>query len=224
MFFDDLGCLRDYLGSGADAAGRSARRSSPTTAPASGCRRPAAVYTEVPTLATPMASGLVAHADAASRDADAAAAGGAPVAATAIFGPGGAAGHAMTDGAASRLGVLALGRPRAPAVRSRWTQIFAVVFAVLALAVAASGYVLSGGHGVQDFSRTAVSLMQLVLLLVPLTALLLGVLALTPERGCGGAALLAAGRAAARCCSAGCSASSRRSRRRRRWASARRAR
>jgi len=69
------------------------------------------------------------------------------------------------------------------AVRSRWTQIFAVVFAGLCLAVAASGYVLSGGHGIQDFARTAVSLVHLVLLLVPLTALLIGVLSLAPERG-----------------------------------------
>jgi Cu-processing system permease protein len=69
------------------------------------------------------------------------------------------------------------------ALRSRWTQIFAVVFAVLAFAVAGAGYVLSGGHGVQDFARTAVSLVQLVLLLVPLTALVIGVLSLAPERG-----------------------------------------
>jgi Cu-processing system permease protein len=69
------------------------------------------------------------------------------------------------------------------AVRSRWTQIFATVFAALALAVASSGYVLSGGHGVQDFARTAASLVELVLLLVPLTALLIGVLSLAPERG-----------------------------------------
>jgi len=69
------------------------------------------------------------------------------------------------------------------ALRSRWTQIFAVVFAALALAVAGSGYVLTGGLGVQDFSRTAVSLVQLVLMLVPLTALLIGVLSLAPERG-----------------------------------------
>lgn len=69
------------------------------------------------------------------------------------------------------------------AVRSRWLQVFAVVFAVLALAVAASGYALSGGHGLQDFSRTAVSLIQIVLLLVPLAALVFGGLALTPERG-----------------------------------------
>ncbi|MFI5183470.1 MAG: ABC transporter permease [Vicinamibacteria bacterium] len=72
---------------------------------------------------------------------------------------------------------------RTLAVRSRWTQIFAIVFALLALAVAASGYVLSGGHGVQDFARTAASLVQLVLLLVPLTALLIGVLSLAPDRG-----------------------------------------
>jgi Cu-processing system permease protein len=69
------------------------------------------------------------------------------------------------------------------AVRSRWTQIFAVVFAALALAVASSGYILSGGHGVQDFARTGASLVQLVLLLVPLTSLLIGVQALASDRG-----------------------------------------
>ena len=69
------------------------------------------------------------------------------------------------------------------AVRSRWTQIFALVFAALSLAVAASGYVLSGGHGLQEFSRTAVSLVQLVLFVVPLTSLLIGVLALASEPG-----------------------------------------
>ena len=69
------------------------------------------------------------------------------------------------------------------AVRSRWLQIFATVFAGLSLAVAGSGYILSGGYGVQDFSRTAVSLVQIVLLLVPLAALVFGGLALTPDRG-----------------------------------------
>ena len=69
------------------------------------------------------------------------------------------------------------------AVRSRWTRAFAVVFGVLSLLVAGSGYVLSGGGGMQDFARTAASLLQLVLLLVPLTALVIGVLALSPDRG-----------------------------------------
>jgi Cu-processing system permease protein len=69
------------------------------------------------------------------------------------------------------------------AVRSRWLQVFAVVFGALALLVAASGYILTGGYGLQDFARTAASLVQLVVLLAPLTALSFGVLALTPERG-----------------------------------------
>lgn len=69
------------------------------------------------------------------------------------------------------------------AVRSRWLQLFAAVFSALALIVAGSGYVLSGGYGLQDLARTAASLVQLVLLLVPLTALCFGGLALTPDRG-----------------------------------------
>ena len=69
------------------------------------------------------------------------------------------------------------------AARSRWAQSFAWVFAGLSLAVAASGYVLSGGHGVQDFARTGASLVQLVLLLTPLASLVIGVLALAPDRG-----------------------------------------
>jgi Cu-processing system permease protein len=69
------------------------------------------------------------------------------------------------------------------AVRSRWTQTFAFVFAALSITVAGSGYVLTGGYGVQDFARSAVSLVQLVLLAVPLTSLLLGVVALMPDRG-----------------------------------------
>jgi Cu-processing system permease protein len=69
------------------------------------------------------------------------------------------------------------------AVRSRWLQIFAVVFAALALVVSSAGYIMSGGYGLQDFARTAASLVQLVLLVVPLAALSFGALALTPERG-----------------------------------------
>ncbi len=69
------------------------------------------------------------------------------------------------------------------AARSRATQLFAVVFAALALAVAASGYIISGGSGVQDFARTATSLTQLVVLLVPITALVAGAAAFSPDRG-----------------------------------------
>ena len=69
------------------------------------------------------------------------------------------------------------------AVRSRWMIAFAVVFAVLALLVSAAGYILTGGHGLQDFARTAASLVELVVLLVPLASLVFGVMALTPEPG-----------------------------------------
>jgi Cu-processing system permease protein len=69
------------------------------------------------------------------------------------------------------------------AIRSRWTQIFAATFAVLALAVTGSGYVLSGGSGVQDFARTATSLTQLVALVIPIMALLVGTTSFSPARG-----------------------------------------
>jgi Cu-processing system permease protein len=88
----------------------------------------------------------------------------------------------MTPGTRSVLWLCA-GQELRLSVRSRWTQIFAVVFAALALAVASSGYVLSGGSGMQDFARTSASLVQLVLLLVPLTSLMFGVMAIAPDPG-----------------------------------------
>ncbi len=69
------------------------------------------------------------------------------------------------------------------AVRARATQIFAGVFALLVVAVAGSGYVLTGGVGFQDFARTAGSMVQVVLLVVPLMSLLLGVSAFSGDRG-----------------------------------------
>lgn len=69
------------------------------------------------------------------------------------------------------------------AVRARAMQIFAIVFAALALAVSASGYILSGGRGVQDFARTATSLTELVLFVVPMMSLLAGTTAFSPDRG-----------------------------------------
>ena len=69
------------------------------------------------------------------------------------------------------------------AVRSRLLRDLRGVFGVLALLVASSGYVLTGGTGLQDFSRTAASLVELVLLVVPLASLVIGVTALTPESG-----------------------------------------
>lgn len=86
-FFDDIGCLRDYLsrtpsrrGSAAFVADHRTREWVPADR---------AVYTRA-RIETPMGSRLIAHATAASRDADPASAGGEPVAAAEAIGFAGA--------------------------------------------------------------------------------------------------------------------------------------
>lgn len=85
VLFDDLGCLRDYL------------RSHPLDAGASLYVREHrqqiwvdgrhAVYSQMARVDTPMASGLIAHADPASRDADPAAQGARPLEAARLLAP-----------------------------------------------------------------------------------------------------------------------------------------
>ncbi len=83
-FFDDIGCLVSYLARGAPPRGAVAfvadHRTKAWTPAAT------ATYTRVPGLATPMSSHLIAHADAASRDADPDARGGTPVSPSELFG------------------------------------------------------------------------------------------------------------------------------------------
>jgi copper chaperone NosL len=83
-FFDDIGCLRDFL---------RGRRSSPGAIAyvvdrrtGSWVRSADAVYSRCPSIETPMGSHLVAHADASSRDGDAAISGCAPITAKEVFG------------------------------------------------------------------------------------------------------------------------------------------
>lgn len=87
-FFDDLGCLtaylRDHEPRPPDAVAYVADHRTRDWVPAG-----TAVYTRVETLATPMSSHLIAHASAASRDADRDAGDGIAVAATELFGPDG---------------------------------------------------------------------------------------------------------------------------------------
>jgi copper chaperone NosL len=84
-FFDDLGCLRDYLAAAPALPDRAAifvaDHRDGAWVPA-----PQAVYARVAALETPMGSHLLAHADVASRAADPTAAGGVPVAAAEILG------------------------------------------------------------------------------------------------------------------------------------------
>lgn len=82
LIFDEVGCLRDYLARAPLAADAVAYVADHRSAAWVDART--AVFTKTE-AATPMSSGLIAHADAASRDADPAARGGAPVAAEAIL-------------------------------------------------------------------------------------------------------------------------------------------
>lgn len=87
-FFDDIGCLRSYLGGGAKVpAGAVAYVADHRTR--EWVRAARAVYTRVPGLATPMASGLVAHADESSRATDPVAAAAAPLGVRDVFGAAG---------------------------------------------------------------------------------------------------------------------------------------
>lgn len=87
-FFDDIGCLRDFLAqAGATPEGSVAYVADHRT----GAWTPASrsVFSRCPGVDTPMGSHLVAHSDAASRAADPSAAGCADVAAIDIFGASG---------------------------------------------------------------------------------------------------------------------------------------
>ncbi len=84
VIFDELGCLSNYLAANTIEGARIFVADHRTLAwvDAAG-----AVFTRTATQ-TPMSSGLLAHADAASRDADAAARNGTPVPASIVLGAG----------------------------------------------------------------------------------------------------------------------------------------
>lgn len=68
-------------------------------------------------------------------------------------------------------------------VRNKWTVIFAVVFAILVVGLSSVGVLAEGFSGMQNFTRTSASLLNLVLYLVPLVALTMGTLSFTGDRG-----------------------------------------
>lgn len=68
-------------------------------------------------------------------------------------------------------------------VRNRWTLIFALVFGALVVTIAAVGIMAEGFSGVQSFTRTTASLLNLVLYIVPLVALIMGTLSFTGDKG-----------------------------------------
>jgi copper chaperone NosL len=84
-FFDDIGCLADFVKAGRAPAGAVAFVADHRTR--EWVRADRASYTRVTSLQTPMGSHLVAHADRASREQDGAAQAGAQVTLAEVFGP-----------------------------------------------------------------------------------------------------------------------------------------
>jgi len=85
MFFDDLGCLKNYIrqraGTATGAFVYVADHRTGSWVPGA-----AAIYTRPTALETPMGGGMIAHADTASRNADPAARGGLSVDARDVIG------------------------------------------------------------------------------------------------------------------------------------------
>lgn len=68
-------------------------------------------------------------------------------------------------------------------IRSKWTLLFGIVFAALALGISYFGMITAGLIGFESFTRTSASLLNLVIYLVPLMSLTLGALSFTDARG-----------------------------------------
>src|SRR5262249_5921567 len=78
--------------------------------------------------------------------------------------------------------VLVTGKELRDARRSRWFLLLTVVFAGLALALALLGMSALGTIGSAGFGRTTASLLNLVMLIVPLMGLLMSALSVAGER------------------------------------------
>ncbi len=68
-------------------------------------------------------------------------------------------------------------------IRNKWTIIFATVFAILVVSMSYVGIIAAGFSGMQNFTRTSASLLNLALYIVPLVALIMGTLSFTGDKG-----------------------------------------
>ncbi len=68
-------------------------------------------------------------------------------------------------------------------IRNKWTIIFAGVFGILVVGISYIGIMAEGFSGMQNFTRTSASMLNLVLYIVPLVALIMGTLSFTSDRG-----------------------------------------
>jgi copper chaperone NosL len=86
LFFDDIGCLRDYLGADAERVHERAVAYVADHVSKAWVVAAVAAYCHCPHLQTPMDSHLLAHADPGARAADASAAGCRTMTAAEVFG------------------------------------------------------------------------------------------------------------------------------------------
>src|SRR5581483_11650235 len=77
---------------------------------------------------------------------------------------------------------LVMGKEVREARQNRWFVVFAVIFAGLALGLSLLGMAGLGNVGLSGFGRTAASLLNLVIVVVPLMALLVGATSVAAER------------------------------------------
>jgi Cu-processing system permease protein len=68
-------------------------------------------------------------------------------------------------------------------IRNRWVIIFTFVFCALIVAVSYFGMMTEGFSGMESFTRTSASILNLVLYIVPLVALTMGTLSFTGDKG-----------------------------------------
>lgn len=68
-------------------------------------------------------------------------------------------------------------------IRNKWTIIFAAVFGLLITAISYGGIMAEGFSGMQTFTRTSVSILNLVLYIVPLVSLVMGTISFTGDKG-----------------------------------------
>jgi Cu-processing system permease protein len=78
--------------------------------------------------------------------------------------------------------LLVMGKEVREARQNRWFLVFAAIFAGLALALSLLGMSGLGNIGVAGFGRTAASLLNLVMVVVPLMGLLVGAMSVAAER------------------------------------------
>lgn len=68
-------------------------------------------------------------------------------------------------------------------IRNKWMVIFALVFGVLVVSISYFGMMTEGFSGMQNFTRTSASLLNIVLYIIPLISLTMGTLGFTGDRG-----------------------------------------